>query len=70
MSDGRYTEGKNPVDVAKQFQIIYPVKLGKDPGGREVMKEIAASGLGRFSEVREMKELPKFLLNAIRSWVK
>jgi hypothetical protein len=70
VSDGRYTEGKDPVEVAKKFPIIYPVKLGKDPGGRAVMKEIAATGLGRFSEVREMKELPKFLLNAIRSWVK
>jgi hypothetical protein len=50
--------------------VIYPVKIGKDPGGRAVMREIADTGQGRFSEVREMHELPRFLLHAIRSWVK
>ncbi len=70
VSDGRYTEGKNPVIEARGFRMIYPVKIGKDPGGRSVMREIADSGQGRFSEVREMHELPRFLLHAIRSWVK
>jgi uncharacterized protein with von Willebrand factor type A (vWA) domain len=70
VSDGRYTEGKDPVEEAKNFHFIYPVKLGKDPGGRQVMQEIAATGLGRAAEVREMKDLPRFLLNAIRTWVK
>jgi Mg-chelatase subunit ChlD len=70
VSDGRYTEGKNPVLEARNFRMIYPVKIGKDPGGRSVMREIADSGQGRFAEVREMHELPRFLLHAIRSWVK
>jgi uncharacterized protein with von Willebrand factor type A (vWA) domain len=70
VSDGRYTEGRDPVEEAKNFHFIYPVTLGKDPGGRSIMREIAATGLGRASEVREMKELPRFLLNAIRTWVK
>ena len=70
ISDGRYTEGKNPVIRARDFRMIYPVKIGKDPGGRAVMREIADTGQGRFSEVREMHELPRFLLHAIRTWVK
>ena len=70
VSDGRYTEGRDPVEEAKNFHFIYPVKLGKDPGGHTVMREIAATGLGHASEVREMKDLPRFLLNAIRTWVK
>ena len=70
ISDGRYSEGKNPVHQARRFRAIYPVKIGKDPGGRSVMREIADSGQGRFGEVREMHELPRFLLHAIRSWVK
>ncbi len=70
ISDGRYTEGKNPVIEARKFRAIYPVKIGKDPGGRAVMREIADTGQGRFAEVREMHELPRFLLHAIRSWVK
>jgi uncharacterized protein with von Willebrand factor type A (vWA) domain len=70
ISDGRYTEGKNPVIRARNFRMVYPVKIGKDPGGRTVMREIADTGQGRFSEVREMHELPRFLLHAIRTWVK
>ncbi len=70
VSDGRYTEGKNPVHEAKNLRMIYPVKIGKDPGGRSVMREIGDTGLGRFSEVREMHELPRFLLHAVRTWVK
>lgn len=70
VSDGRYTEGAHPIDTARQFHFIYPVKLGKDPGGTVVMRSIAQASSGRVSEVREMKDLPRFLLNAIRTWVK
>ena len=70
ISDGRYTEGKDPTVESKRFRFIYPVKIGKDPTGRTVMREIADTGQGRFAEVREMHDLPRFLLNAIRSWVK
>lgn len=70
VSDGRYTEGKDPVIEARNFRFIYPVKIGKDPGGRKVMQDLAETGQGRFAEVREMNALPRFLLNAIRAWVK
>ena len=70
VSDGRYTEGKNPVIEARNLRMVHAVKIGKDPGGRTVMKEIAETGQGRFSEVREMHELPGFILKAIRAWVK
>lgn len=70
ISDGRYTEGQDPVVQARNFRFVYPVKIGKDPDGRRVMRDIADTGQGRFAEVRVMRELPKFLLNAIRSWVK
>ena len=70
ISDGRYTEGKNPIDLAKKFPFLYTVKIGKDPSGRQVMREIADTGQGRFIEVRDMKDLPRLLLNAIRAWVR
>ncbi len=70
VSDGRYTEGKHPVALAASFPFVYAVKIGKDPTGREIMREIADSGLGRFTEVREMNELPRVLLHSIRAWVK
>ena len=70
VSDGRYTEGKNPVLEARNFRVVHAVKIGKDPGGRAVMREIADTGPGRFTEVREMHELPAVLLGALRMWVK
>jgi hypothetical protein len=70
ISDGRYTEGSNPIHEARRIGSVFPVKIGKDPGGRAVMREIADSGFGRFGEVREMQDLPVFLLRAIRTWVK
>ncbi|NDF14679.1 VWA domain-containing protein [bacterium] len=70
VSDGRYTEGKNPVLEGTRIGSVFPVKIGKDPGGRTVMREISDSGFGRFAEIREMRDLPGFLLRAIREWVK
>ncbi len=70
VSDGRYTEGAHPLDEARKSGVVFPVKIGKDPGGRTVMKELGDSGIGRFSEVREMTELPRFLLRAVRDWVR
>jgi len=70
ISDGRYTEGIDPVEISKLLPFVYPVKIGKEPYGRDVMRSIADTGLGTFMEVREMKELPMQLLRAIRRWVK
>lgn len=70
ISDGRYTEGIDPVEIAKLLPFVYPVKIGKEPYGRDVMRTIADTGLGTFMEVREMKDLPMQLLQAIRRWVK
>ena len=64
------TEGKDPVTIAQQFPFIYPIKIGKDPTGRAVMLDVAESGMGRMTEVREMKDLPKMLLQMIRTWVR
>lgn len=70
ISDGRYTEGIDPVEISKLLPFVYPVKIGKEPYGRNVMRSIADTGLGTFMEVREMKELPMQLLRAIRRWVR
>lgn len=70
VSDGRYTEGLDPVEIARLLPFVYPVKIGKEPFGRGVMQEIADTGLGSFLEVREMKDLPAQLLRAVRRWVR
>ncbi|MBS1960504.1 MAG: VWA domain-containing protein [Bdellovibrionales bacterium] len=70
ISDGRYTEGKHPAEIGKTIPFLYSVKIGKDPTGRDIMKDLAMSGLGSFTEVREMPQLPKVLLSGIRTWVR
>lgn len=70
ISDGRYTEGRHPIEIGKTISFLFAVKIGKDPTGREIMKELGTQGLGQFTEVREMAELPRVLLNGIRSWVR
>jgi Ca-activated chloride channel family protein len=70
ISDGRYTEGRHPGEISRTIPFLYAVKIGKDPTGRDIMKELAMSGLGSFTEVREMPNLPKVLLSGIRQWVR
>lgn len=70
VSDGRYTEGRDPVDVVKGQSFVHTIKVGKDPNGRKIMREIADHANGNFHEVREMSELPRVLLSAVRSWVR
>lgn len=70
ISDGRYTEGRHPVEIGRTIPFLYTVKIGKDPTGRDIMKDLAMSGLGAFTEVREMPNLPKVLLSGIRQWVR
>jgi len=70
VSDGRFTEGRHPIEEARMLPFVYTVKLGKDPSGWALMRELAASGRGLASQVREMKDLPRFLLHSIRRWVK
>ncbi len=70
VSDGRYTEGKDPVRVAAGQSFIHAIKIGKEPQGRSVMRAIADQTGGHFHEVREMRDLPQVLLAAIRSWVR
>jgi hypothetical protein len=54
ISDGRYTEGKDPVLMARQFPFVYPIKIGKDPTGRSVMKDIAQNALEYDSSLGEI----------------
>jgi hypothetical protein len=70
ISDGRYTEGRHPGELAKALPFLYAVKIGKDPTGRDLMRDLGLSGLGGFTEVREMPDLPRVLLSGIRSWVR
>ena len=74
ISDGKYTEGQDPSVTVKDWSfggyVVNTVKIGKEPTGRNVMKEIAEATSGHFHEVREMAQLPKVLLSAVRAWVK
>jgi hypothetical protein len=70
ISDGRYTEGRHPIEIGREIPFLNAVKIGKDPTGREIMKELGTQGLGQFTEVREMVDLPRVLLTGMRRWVR
>lgn len=70
ISDGKYTEGQDPSVTVKGWSWVNAVKIGKEPTGRNVMKEIAENTSGHFHEVRDMSQLPRVLLSAVRAWVK
>lgn len=73
VSDGKYTEGKDPARLVQEQDwegiSVHTVKIGKEPTGRNVMKELAQFTSGHFHEVREMSELPRVLLRAVRAWI-
>ncbi len=67
ISDGRVTEGTDPVILARDMNFVHSIKIGKDAEGRTLMRDLATVGSGHYFEVREMSELPGVLLNAIRT---
>ncbi len=70
ISDGRITEGSDPIAIAKTMRFLHSIKLGRDPEGRTLMRDIATVGSGQYFEVREFSELPRVLFHGLRSWVR
>jgi hypothetical protein len=66
VSDGRYTEGLDPVFLAPGWDRLHALKLGREPWGRQVMIDAARLGGGQFFEARREEELPRVLYQAVR----
>lgn len=67
ISDGKYTEGKDPTPLAKKFKKLHVLKIGRDQAGRPLLRELVRQGNGSFFEARKMADLPKTMYSAMRS---
>jgi Mg-chelatase subunit ChlD len=65
-TDGRYTEGGDPVDTAKRFDFLAVLHLHGPGSSLEASQAIAQAGHGICLEVNEFSELPAQLYEALR----
>lgn len=67
ISDGKYTEGKDPTHLASRFKHLNVLKIGRDQAGRDLLLELTAKGNGQFFEVRRALDLPQTMYGAMKS---
>lgn len=65
-TDGRTTEGKDPIEVAKQFDFLVVLHLSGAGGDLETSRMMAQAGHGVCLEVEKFEDLPKKLYEALR----
>lgn len=66
ISDGKYTEGKDPMYLAKKFRHLYALKIGRDIAGQSLLLDLVRSGNGRLFSARKMQDLPKTMYSVLR----
>ena len=65
-TDGRTTEGEDPLCIAKQFDFLAVLHLHGPGSSIEASRSIAQAGHGVCLEVERFEELPKKMYEAIR----
>lgn len=65
-TDGRTTEGKDPIDIAREFDSLIVLHLHGPGSHIDASREMAQAGHGVCLEVEKFEELPKRLYDAIR----
>jgi len=66
VSDGRATEGGDPIEVARQFDFLLVLHLHGPGSHIEGSREMASEGNGICLEVERFEELPRRLYEAVR----
>lgn len=67
VTDGHYTNGRDPRYLAGQFRNLHVLALGPGDGrGAELCTELARLGHGQVFQVPEMTELPRALVGLAR----
>ncbi|HRK01544.1 MAG TPA: vWA domain-containing protein [Oligoflexia bacterium] len=67
ITDGKYTEGRDPTSLARRFKRLNVLKIGRDQAGRGLLKDLVRLGNGSFFEARKMNDLPKTMYAALRT---
>ncbi len=65
-TDGRSTEGKDPVELARQFDFLAVIHLQGPGSHQESSVAMAQAGNGIFLEVEKFEELPGRIYDALR----
>lgn len=65
-TDGRSTEGGNPLEIAKQFDFLVVLHLCGAGSDLEASQQIAQAGQGICLEVETLEDLPTRLYEALR----
>lgn len=65
-TDGRSTEGGDPLEVAKQFDFLLVLHLHGPGSDIETSKQMAQAGHGVCLEVERFEELPRRLYDSLR----
>jgi Mg-chelatase subunit ChlD len=66
ISDGKYTEGGDPSYLAKRFDHLSVLKIGRDQAGRELLTDLTHLGKGKLFEARKISDLPRTMYGAMR----
>lgn len=67
ISDGKYTEGGDPTYLAKRFDHLSVLKIGRDQAGRELLSDLTNLGSGKFFEARKISDLPRTMYGAMKA---
>lgn len=65
-TDGRSTEGKDPIEIAREYDFLVVLHLHGPGSHIDASKQIAQAGHGICLEVEKFEELPRKLYEAIR----
>lgn len=70
ISDGKYTEGKDPTYLGEKFRHLSALKIGRDQSGKNLLVDLIAKGNGRFFEARKIEDLPRTMYSAMKALVR
>ncbi len=66
LTDGKFTAGKDPTNLAHQFQDLRVLKTGRDRASYDFCMRLAKAGHGELIEVREIEDLPRLMYGVVR----
>jgi len=66
MTDGKYTEGKNPIYLAKKFRKLHVIQMGYDSDHRKICYHLSRMGNGNLYKSLEVNHLPEVMYRFVK----